>query len=82
MAWTTTIILDEDKTDTGQVSAVFTDPNDSAQFTFVQRVKATAQGRDAFITAAIAARNAWQTRRASEASYKTNIDARFVAMDV
>ena len=81
MAWDATVSLDGDKADVGLVTAVFTD-TDATTFSYAARVRADAGGRDGFIQAAIAARNAWRTRKASEAAYKTNIEARFATLDV
>jgi hypothetical protein len=81
MAWDATVTLDADKTDVETVTAVFTD-TDATTFSYSARVRADAGGRDAFIAAAIAARNAWRTRKTGEAGYKANIDARFLTMDV
>jgi len=81
MAWDATVTLDGDKADVGLVVAVFTD-TDATTFSYSARVRADAGGRDGFIQAAIAARNAWRTRKASEATYKINLDARFLTLDV
>lgn len=81
MAWTSTVTLDKDKTDVATVSATFTD-TDTTTFTHSARVQVTAAGRDAFINEAIALRDAWQQRKSDEAGYETNVDNRFIELDI
>ena len=67
MSWTLTVGLDADKSDVGTVSATWTDP-EYGDYTFSARGKLDSAGANAFVAAAIAKRNAWQTRKANEAS--------------
>lgn len=82
MPWTFIVTLDADKADVGTVHGVFVEPTDAeAVFEFTERVRITATDRDAYLNRAFAARQAWRTRRAAEASYKANVEARAVATD-
>jgi hypothetical protein len=61
MSWQITATIDKDKTDVGNISAIWTDPNtDLGVFSFSQRIQADVDGADAFIAEAIVARDAWQ----------------------
>jgi len=61
MAWEITVNIDKDKTDVGNVSATWTDPDIVlGVFSFSRRIKANVTGADVFITQVIAARDAWQ----------------------
>lgn len=81
MSWATQVTLDRDKTDVASVSATFTDA-DSTTFTHSARVEITSASRDAFIAEAIALRDDWQQRKSNEAGYETNVNNRFVELDV
>jgi hypothetical protein len=61
MSWQITVTIDKDKVDVGNVSAIWTDPDTAlGVFSFSQRIQADVDGADAFISEAIAARDAWQ----------------------
>lgn len=79
MPWQCTVTLDADKTDVGTANAVFTDA-DSSVFNHVERLRVTTADRNAFVGRAIAARDAWRTRKTSEATYKTSVESRFTAV--
>lgn len=78
MAWVTNIVIDPDKPNTGTVSAVFTD-TDGSTFTATARATLTGPNGNAFRDAAIAARNAWQTRKTQEATDRTSLNNIFAA---
>lgn len=78
MPWTVTVAIDPDKTNVGSASAVFTD-TDGTTFAYSQRNIMTAVNANAFVAAAIAARNSWQTRKATEVSAQTTLVNDFTA---
>lgn len=74
MSWDVTVSLDNDKANVGRATATWTDPNtDYGTFTHSARVEVSVAGRDAFIADAIAARDAWQTRRQDEIDKAQNV---------
>jgi hypothetical protein len=73
--------MDKDKSNVGVCAAVFTDV-DTTTFSYSRRVKFTVAERNAFVADAIAERNAWQTRKTGEAGYVSNIEDRFVEVDI
>lgn len=70
MAWVVNVTIDPDKTNVGTASAVFTD-TDGSTFTATARATLIAANATSFVSQAIAARNAWQTRKTSEANDRT-----------
>lgn len=78
MAWVITISVDSDKTDIGTISSIFTD-TDAATFTYSERIQATLAQLNAYIARAIAARNAWQTRKTNQTTYMATAITRFAA---
>jgi hypothetical protein len=80
MGWSADINFDADKTDTGTVTAVWTDPT-YGQFSYTRRVQMTIAERDNFVANAIIARDAWQALKANEATKKTNLITALIAAD-
>jgi hypothetical protein len=78
MAWVLTVSLDPDKTDVGAATAIFTD-TDGTQFTYSERLRATAGVVAPFRDRAIAARNTWQSRKTTQAGYITTFVTSFGA---
>ncbi|HVC54953.1 MAG TPA: hypothetical protein VND95_03305 [Stellaceae bacterium] len=78
MAWAFVVSFDSDKPNVGSLTGTFTD-TDSTVFTFSERLQATTAALNSYVTAAIAARNVWQTRKAREATALTSVKAAFVA---
>jgi hypothetical protein len=76
MAWVINFSLDPDKGNVGNASAVFTD-TDSTVFTFSQRTDTTPAAFQAFVQAAINARNNWKNHKTSEGVAITNLVAGF-----
>lgn len=79
MAWDVTVSFDEDKTDVGTVTAVFTD-TDLTVFSFSARIQSTIAARNAFCAAAVAARDLWKTKKTANAAAVTSVKARFTAI--
>lgn len=65
MAWVVSASIDADQTDTGTVTAVYTD-TDGTTLTVTERATFTAAHGTAFAAACLAQLNAWQARKASE----------------
>jgi len=78
MAWVTNITIDPDKTNVGSVTAVFTD-TDGSTFSASARGTITQANATAFVNAAIAGRNSWQTRKTSEGNDRTVLNNTFAA---
>ena len=78
MAWAFVVQFDDDKLNVGSLTGTFTD-TDSTVFTFSERLQATAAALSGYVTAAIAARNAWQSKKAADAAALTSVKAAFVA---
>jgi hypothetical protein len=78
MAWVVTIKVDTDKTDIGTISSVFTD-TDTTTFSYSERIQASLAQLNAYITRAVAARNAWQTRKSNQTTYMNTAVTRFGA---
>ena len=78
MAWAFSVVFDDDKPSVGTVTATFTD-TDLTVFAFSERLQATAGVVTSFRTAAIAARNIWQTQKAAEATAVTSLKNSFTA---
>lgn len=80
--WVLTIRLDPDKTDIGTINATFTD-DDHTVYTYDDgagnRLRATITQINAYRDAAIAGRNAWQSRKATQTSYMNTAVARWQA---
>jgi hypothetical protein len=60
--WTVSVVLDQDQPDVGTASATWTQGVDPAikTFTYSSRVKVSVAEGNAFVAAAIAARDKWQ----------------------
>jgi len=78
MAWVVTIDVDDDKTDVGTVTSVFTD-TDATTFTHWERIRATIGELNSYIARAVIARDAWKVRKASQTSYMATAVTRFAA---
>lgn len=79
MPWVITVAIDPDKNISpavGTATAVFTD-TDATVFTFSQRATLTAANATAFRTAAVAARNAWQSLKAAETTAESSLVTNF-----
>jgi nitrogen regulatory protein PII-like uncharacterized protein len=76
MAWVINFQLDVDKGNVGNASAVFTD-TDNTVFNFNQRTDTTPAAFQAFVQAAIAARNNWKNRKTNEGAAITNLVSGF-----
>jgi hypothetical protein len=64
MSWAISVQFDQDQADVGSVTGTWTDPLPAlGVFTFSMRVKATLAGLNAFVAAAIAARDQWQAKQ-------------------
>ena len=64
MSWKISIQFDADQPDVGSVTGEWTDPLPAlGVFTHSMRVKANQAGLNAFLAAAIAARNVWQVKQ-------------------
>ncbi len=77
-SWVITILDDEDKTDVGTITAVFTD-NDGTTRAFSRRIQATLAQLNLFVTAAVADKNAWITRKTTQTSQMATAVTRFTA---
>jgi hypothetical protein len=67
-AWVVSVVIDADKTaapSVGTATATFTD-TDNSEFVFSQRATLTVANGNAFVNAAIAARNAWQSKKTTQ----------------
>lgn len=80
MTWTTQAQFDADSADVGVASATWTEA--VGVFTFTQRIRANNAGANAFVAAAIAARNAWQAKNAANASGAATLLSKLIAADV
>lgn len=80
MSWQITIADDPDTTGEKTATATWTEA-DGKVFAFTVRGKATAGAVNAFVTAAVAARNARQTKNTATATQEATVLARFVATD-
>ena len=82
MSWKISIQFDQDQDDVGSITAIWTDPlPELGVFTFSLRVKANIAGLNEFKTAAIAARNKWQTKRQAAISKEPIVLAALNAAD-
>lgn len=79
MPWVITVSIDPDKTDVGSASAVFTD-TDRTVFTYSTRDRLTAATATSFASAAIAARDTWQTQKTREINAVNTLVSRFTAL--
>lgn len=80
MSWQITISDDPDTTGEKTATATWTEAGGKV-FAFTMRGKATAGAVNAFVAAAITARNAWQTKNTAQAAQEATVLARFVATD-
>jgi hypothetical protein len=80
MSWTIQIADDPDTTGEKTATATWTEVSGKV-FSFTVRGKATAGAVNAFVVAAIAARNAWQAKNTTQATQEATVLARFVATD-
>lgn len=80
MSWQITIADDPDTTGEKTATATWTEVSGQV-FPFTLRGKATAGAVNAFVAAAITARNAWQAANTARAAQETTVLARFVATD-
>lgn len=74
-SWVISVVIDPDKTTApavGTATATFTDIGGSV-FTFSARASMTAANATAFTNAAIAARNAWQSRKTTETNAQNTL---------
>lgn len=75
MAWQISVQFDGDQADVGSVTGTWTDPLPAlGVFAFSMRVKANTAGLNAFLAAAIAARNVWQAKQ------QANIDKAVIVL--
>lgn len=81
MTWTTQAQFDPDQADVGLATATWTELAGDV-FMFSLRIKATAAGANAFVAAAIAARNAWRVKNAANAAGATTLLNKLIAADV
>lgn len=74
MPWVITATVDVDKSNpsVGEAKAVFTD-TDGTIFTFVKRDTLTNAAATAFVTAALAARDAWRAQKTRESNVVTTL---------
>jgi hypothetical protein len=79
MAWVVTVIDDPDKTNVGMAMAVFTD-TDSTVFSFSRRDIMTNAAATQFASDAVAARDAWKTRKTNQTSQSTTLAGKFTAL--
>jgi len=80
MSWQITIADDPDTTQEKTATAIWTELGGKV-FSYTVRGKATTGAVNAFVAAAIAARNAWQTANTVRATQEATVLARFVATD-
>lgn len=81
MPWVITVDVDFDKVTSpavGTALAVFTDA-DGSTFPYSERARFTAAAADAFVAAAIAAKNSWQSRKTSETGATNTLVTKFNA---
>ena len=80
MAWVVSVIADREgaQTDRATFTAVFTDA-DSTVFSFSRTSLVTLAAANAFVTDAVAARNAWQAAKTRETTTGTQLANRFIA---
>jgi hypothetical protein len=83
MPWTADTKLDEGSNDVGLATMTWTEPtgNPPAMFPFSRRIRANAAGANAFVAAAIAARDAWQIKEAANAAGAAILLAKINAAD-
>lgn len=70
MAWVVNVADDPTKTNVGGATLVFTD-TDGSTFTANTTATLNAGNAQAFVTAAVAAKSAWLTRKTAETSQRT-----------
>lgn len=70
MPWVLNLSIDTDKSNVGSATAVFTD-GDGTTFTATARATLTSGNANSFASQSITARNAWQTRKTTEAADRT-----------
>lgn len=80
MPWTIQIADDPDTTGEKTATATWTEVSGKV-FSFQVRGKATAGAVNAFVAAAIAARNVWQAANTTRAAQEAIVLARFVVTD-
>lgn len=81
-AWVVSIVIDADKTaapSVGTATATFTDADNSI-FVFSQRATLTAANGTAFVNAAIAARNAWQSKKTVQTNAQNTLITNFTTV--
>ena len=83
MSWQITISDDPDSTGEKTVSATWTEATGSppAVFSYSIRANQTPGAANAFVAAAIAARNAWQAKRVTIAAQTAALRTKFTAAD-
>lgn len=83
MTWAVSVEFYPDSSDVGNVTAIWTEPTGTPPrvFTYPRAVKADIAGRNAFCAAAIAARNAWQTKNTENDAAAASALSRLNATD-
>lgn len=77
--WNIAIADDADSTGEKTVTGIWTDAY--GEFSFSLRVKPDAKGQDAFISAAMKARDEWQEKKSTEKEFVANCLAKLDATD-
>jgi len=68
MAWQISVQLDQDSNDVGTIYAIWIEGTPPVSFIYSARAKKDVGGANAFVAAAIAARNAWQAKNTANAA--------------
>jgi len=72
MAWTSKIVIDKDKTNVGQATAIW-NAGQTDEFKYSRRVTFTVAEKNAFVAEAIAAKAARATLTTAEASFESQL---------
>lgn len=78
-AWEIQVILDPDSNDVGTVIATWTET--AGTFVYSSRAKKDAGGANAFVAAAIAARDFWQSKRTANETGAAALKTKIMAAD-
>ena len=78
-AWEIQVILDPDSNDVGTVIATWTET--AGTFVYSSRAKKDLAGANAFIAAAIAARDFWQTKSTANTAASATLRTMIIAAD-
>lgn len=78
-AWEIQVTLDNDSNDVGTITATWTET--AGVFIYSSRAKKDAGGANAFVAAAIAARDFWQSKRSANDAAATALKTKIMTTD-